>query len=65
MHLRLLTSLLLATVVADVSAQTGYIPGRDIKLEDTFGIQRYRRTGTFPNGVQAIGMWTTCCNPGT
>jgi hypothetical protein len=65
MHLRLLTSLLLATIVADVSAQTGYIPGRDIKLENTWAIARYRRTGTFPNGVQAIGMWTTCCNPGT
>src|SRR5262245_27470262 len=65
MRLRFLSLLLLATVVADVSAQTGYIPGRDIKLEDTWGIVRYRRAGTFPNGVQAIGMWTTCCNPVT
>ena len=65
MRPRILLLLLLATVVADLPAQTGYIPGRDIKLEDTYSIARYRRTGTFPNGVQAIGVWTTCCNPGT
>src|SRR5687767_12008488 len=65
MHSRTLSLLLLATVVADVSAQTGSIPGRDIQLQSTQGIQRYRRTGTFPNGVQAIGIGSTCCNPGT
>ena len=65
MRLRLLSLLLVTTIAADLSAQTGYIPGRDIKLEDTWAIARYRRTGTFPNGVQAIGMWTKCCNPGT
>ncbi|MCB9879197.1 MAG: hypothetical protein H6835_16500 [Planctomycetes bacterium] len=57
--------LVLATVTTGLVAQSNTIPGRDIRLEDTFSIQQYRRTGSFPNGVQAIGMWTTCCNPGT
>ena len=55
----------LALVVADtVSAQANTVPGRDLALATTSTISRYRRTGTFPNGVQAIGALTTCCNPG-
>jgi hypothetical protein len=46
-------------------AQANTIPGRDIRLQDAFWIERYVRAGTFPNGVQAIGTWTVCCNPGT
>jgi hypothetical protein len=46
-------------------AQSNTVPGLDIKLETTTNISRYRRTGTYPNGVQAIGTRTVCCNPGT
>lgn len=57
--------LLLAVVVADTaSAQANTVPGRDLALATTSTISRYRRTGTYPNGVQAIGALTTCCNPG-
>lgn len=53
-----------AALSEGAAAQPNTVPGRDIRLENTATIQRYRRTGTFPNGVQAIGIWTTCCNPG-
>lgn len=46
-------------------AQANVIPGRDIRLQDAFWIERYNRAGAFPNGAQAIGAWTVCCNPGT
>ncbi|MGB3967875.1 MAG: hypothetical protein WBO45_14170 [Planctomycetota bacterium] len=46
-------------------AQANTIPGRDLRLQDSFWIERYSRAGTFPNGVQAIGAWTVVCNPGT
>ena len=46
-------------------AQANTIAGRDIRLQDAFWIERYARAGTFPNGAQAIGTWTVCCNPGT
>ena len=58
--------LLLGAVLAgDVVAQSNTTPGLDLQLLNTNTIARYRRTGTFPNGVQAIGAWTTVCNPGT
>ncbi|HEX5053339.1 MAG TPA: hypothetical protein VFZ65_16300 [Planctomycetota bacterium] len=57
--------LLAATTAHSALAQSNTVPGLDIKLEDTSQIQRYRRTGSFPNGVQAIGMYTVCCNPGS
>jgi hypothetical protein len=60
-----LPAFLLAAFAGDVLAQSNVIPGCDIGLLDTRTIQRYRRTGTYPNGVMAVGMWTTCCNPGT
>ena len=43
--LRALSLLLLATIVADLAAQTGSIVGRDIQLQSAQSIQRYRRTG--------------------
>ena len=49
---------------AQLLAQANTIPGRDIRLQDAFWIDRYARTGAFPNGAQAIGTWTVCCNPG-
>ena len=52
-------------LLAALPAQANTIPGRDIQLQDAFWIERYARTGTFPNGAQAIGTWTVCCNPGT
>src|SRR5262249_11200668 len=54
-----------AMAAGDLLAQSNTTPGLDLRLFDTHGIQQYRRTGTFPNGVQAIGAWTTCCNPGS
>ncbi|MGB3968388.1 MAG: hypothetical protein WBO45_16755 [Planctomycetota bacterium] len=50
--------------VGDLIAQANVVPGRDIQLQDTTTISRYRRTGTYPSGVQAIGTRTICCNPG-
>lgn len=62
----LVPSLLLVLAATDaVLAQSNTVAGLDIRLENTAQIARYRRTGTFPNGVQALGMYTTCCNPGT
>jgi hypothetical protein len=55
---------LLSLTAADVLAQSNTVPGRDLRLETTSTISRFRRTGTYPNGVQAIGTRTTCCNPG-
>jgi hypothetical protein len=52
-------------LTALLPAQANVIPGRDIKLQDAFWIERYNRAGAFPNGAQAIGAWTVCCNPGT
>lgn len=60
-----LGSLVALAFAGDASAQSNTIPGRDLRLQDTFWIERYRRTGTFPNGAQAIGAWTVVCNPGT
>ena len=61
-----LPSLVVVATLANLaSAQGNTVPGRDLALENTSQIQRYRRTGSFPNGVQAIGMWTLVCNPGT
>ena len=60
-----LSSLLLATFAADLAAQSNTIPGLDLAVFQAQTISRYRRTGTFPNGVQAIGIGTTCCNPGS
>jgi hypothetical protein len=57
--------MLVAIMAIDASAQSNTVPGRDIMLENTSSIQRFRRTGTYPNGVQAIGTRTVCCNPGT
>ncbi len=59
-----LVALLGAAAAADVLAQSNTIPGRDLRLETTSSIARFRRTGVHPNGVQAIGARTTCCNPG-
>ena len=60
------SALLLAIVASDsASAQANTVPGRDLGLATTSTISRYRRTGTYPNGVQAIGALTTCCNAGT
>src|SRR5262245_18148411 len=58
---------LLSTVLvaATAAAQANTIPGRDIQLADTWQFAGYVRAGAFPNGVTAVGAWTTCCNPGT
>ncbi|MEO6596711.1 MAG: hypothetical protein ABIP94_18345, partial [Planctomycetota bacterium] len=61
----LLLALVAVTTTDSLLAQSNKIPGRDIMLQDTYSIARYRRTGTYPNGVQAIGAYTICCNPGT
>ena len=60
----LVPSLLLVLTAVPLSAQSNTIPGRDLRLETTQTISQFRRTGTFPNGVQAIGIRTTCCNAG-
>lgn len=67
MHKATLSLLVLAVpaLTSLVEAQSNVVPGLDIRLLTASQIQRYRRTGTYPNGVQAIGIRTTCCNPGT
>ncbi len=64
MRLHLPSMLLSLTVASDLLAQANTVLGRDLRLETTSTISRYRRTGTFPNGLQAIGARTTCCNSG-
>jgi len=59
------SALLLLTVATEAaSAQANTVPGRDLKLETVSTISRYRRTGAYPTGAQAIGARTTCCNLG-
>ncbi len=60
-----LSLLLTVTLAGHALAQANTIVGRDIQLQDAMWIERFNRTGTFPNGAQAIGTWTVCCNPGT
>jgi hypothetical protein len=65
-YLRFVPAIAITAMAAgDLFAQSNTTPGLDLRLFDTHTIQRYRRTGTFPTGVQAIGAWTTCCNPGS
>jgi hypothetical protein len=45
--------------------QSNVVPGRDLRLLDTWAIHAYVRSGAYPNGLTAIGAWTTICNPGT
>ncbi|MFM1873024.1 MAG: hypothetical protein RL398_2446 [Planctomycetota bacterium] len=46
-------------------AQANVSPGLDLRLLDTWAIGAFQRAGSYPNGVSAIGAWTTCCNPGS
>jgi hypothetical protein len=65
MHSR---SLCLATALAAagaLSAQANTITGLNIRLLDTWALAQFQRAGTYPNGMGAMGAWTTCCNPGT
>ncbi|MBL8751993.1 MAG: hypothetical protein JNK15_01725 [Planctomycetes bacterium] len=64
-HRVLSTFLLFVFAVVGLRAQANTIPGRDLRLQDAFWIEQFRRTGSYPNGEQAIGTWTTVCNPGT
>jgi len=59
---------LAAVIVAGcvpVFAQSNAVPGLDAALEDTWNLDMFTRGGTYPNGVGAMGAWTTICNPGT
>jgi hypothetical protein len=56
---------LLLLCAGSAYAQSNTIPGRDLRLQDAFWIERFRREGSYPTGVQAIGTWTVVCNPGT
>jgi len=58
-------SLAFVALAAPLAAQSNVIAGRDIRLQDAFWIERYARAGAYPNGAQAIGTWTVCCNPGS
>ncbi|HLQ36861.1 MAG TPA: hypothetical protein VK348_03605 [Planctomycetota bacterium] len=52
-------------------AQSNTIPGRDLRLDDTWSLDAVNafgnsaHFGTFPNGVSPFGAWTRVCNPGT
>ncbi|MDO8348712.1 MAG: hypothetical protein Q7T30_00630 [Planctomycetota bacterium] len=50
---------------AAASAQSNTIPGLDLRLEATWALAAFQRAGAYPTGRSAIGVWTTCCNPGT
>ncbi|MCI0586990.1 MAG: hypothetical protein L0323_09145 [Planctomycetes bacterium] len=64
-HSRLRPFLVLSLLAAPVAAQPNVVPGLDLALEATIGINDYVRSGVFPNGASAWGAGTTCCNPGT
>lgn len=55
----------LLTLVAPALAQSNTTPGLDLRLADTWAMAAYQRVGTYPNGISAVGFWTTCCNPGS
>ncbi|MFO1077746.1 MAG: hypothetical protein U1E73_08470 [Planctomycetota bacterium] len=46
-------------------AQANTIPGLDLQLLDTWAIAAFQRAGSYPAGKSAIGVITTCCNPGS
>jgi hypothetical protein len=55
----------LLTFAISAAAQSNTVPGLDLRLEDTWALAAFQRSGTYPNGQSAIGAWTTCCNPGS
>ncbi len=55
----------LSGVCGAAVAQSNTSPGLDLRLLDTWSIAAFQRAGAYPNGVSAIGAWTTCCNPGS
>jgi hypothetical protein len=64
--IRPLASILAASLLAHTgAAQAGTVPGRDLMLIDTWNIQQFQRTGTFPAGNNALGAFSTVCNAGT
>jgi len=62
---RLRPFLVLSLLCAPVAAQPNVVPGLDLRLEGTTGLNDYVRSGAFPSGATAWGAGTTCCNPGT
>jgi hypothetical protein len=60
---RFLFAMLVATGAA--LSQSNVVPGLNLRLFTTQSIHAYIRSGTYPNGVTAIGAGTTCCNPGS
>jgi hypothetical protein len=64
--IRPLASILAASLLAHTgAAQAGTVPGRDLMLLDTWNIQQFQRVGTFPDGNNALGAFSTVCNAGT
>jgi hypothetical protein len=57
-----LGALALATAA---SAQPNVISGLDIALQSLGSVSSNGHSGVFPNGVVAVGMSTTACNPGS
>jgi hypothetical protein len=47
------------------SAQSNAVPGLDVRLSAMREISTWGRSGSFPNGVNAVVIETTVCNEGT
>jgi hypothetical protein len=52
-------------VAGAASAQPGAVPGLDVVLSDVGGASVLQREGTFPTGVNGLGIATTVCNGGS
>lgn len=55
----------LACLASVASAQSNVVNGRNVKLNSLNTISWQNRTGTFPNGTNALAESTTSCNNGT
>ena len=57
--------LVLFALAATASAQANKKPGIDVGLALVEKLQAMKHAGTYPDGVSAFAMTTTCCNHGT
>ncbi|MBK9383706.1 MAG: hypothetical protein IPN34_02615 [Planctomycetes bacterium] len=55
----------LLALTAPLSAQSNLRPGTDVSLGILGPIDEVGRSGTYPNGTQAVAMETTSCNLGS
>lgn len=61
----LVIALPLFCLAAPAAAQANVIPGLDLRLSGMRTLEVLARTGTFPDGLNALAIETTVCNEGT